>query len=49
MEHHYDPAYDRSARKDERLCLAVVELADLGEAEQGRAVEAVAGLIGHQN
>ena len=49
MEHHYDPAYDRSARKDERLCLAVVALADLGEAEQGRAVEAVAGLMGHQN
>ncbi len=44
MEHHYDPAYDRSARKDERTSLAVVELADLGEAEQERAVGVVAGL-----
>lgn len=27
MEHHYDPAYDRSARKDERPLRGVVELA----------------------
>ena len=46
MEHHYDPAYQRSARKDERTCLAVVELADLGEAEQERAVGVVAGMVG---
>ncbi len=45
MEHHYDPAYDRSARKDERACLAVVELADLSEAEQERAVGVVTEIL----
>ncbi|MES2724320.1 MAG: tRNA 2-selenouridine(34) synthase MnmH, partial [Pseudomonadota bacterium] len=29
MEQHYDPAYDRSARKDERPRLGMVELSDL--------------------
>ncbi|MDP2009834.1 MAG: tRNA 2-selenouridine(34) synthase MnmH [Phenylobacterium sp.] len=37
MEHHYDPAYDRSARKDERPRLGIVELADLGAANQEAA------------
>lgn len=37
MEHHYDPAYDRSARKDERPRLGVVELANLTAADQEAA------------
>ena len=45
MEHHYDPAYDRSARKDERACLAVVELVDLSEAEQERSVGVVTEIL----
>jgi tRNA 2-selenouridine synthase len=42
---HYDPAYTRSSRKDGRASLGVVEMADLGEAEQARAAEAVAGMV----
>ncbi|HYE43865.1 MAG TPA: tRNA 2-selenouridine(34) synthase MnmH [Caulobacteraceae bacterium] len=45
MEHHYDPAYARSARKDERRLLGVVEMATLDESGQARAAEAVAELM----
>ncbi|CAN5701827.1 tRNA 2-selenouridine(34) synthase MnmH [soil metagenome] len=38
MEHHYDPAYDRSARKDERPRLGVIELPSLDAAGQDAAV-----------
>ncbi len=37
MEHHYDPAYDRSARKDERPRLGVIELPSLDAAGQDAA------------
>jgi tRNA 2-selenouridine synthase len=46
METHYDPAYTRSSRKDGRASLGVVEMAGLGEADQARAAEAVAELVG---
>jgi tRNA 2-selenouridine synthase len=44
MEHHYDPAYDRSSRKDGRPRLGVVTLEDLEPASQDRAADAVARL-----
>jgi tRNA 2-selenouridine synthase len=46
IETHYDPAYTRSSRKDERVSLGVVEMAGLGEAEQARAARAVADMVG---
>lgn len=45
MEHHYDPAYDRSSRKDVRARLARVDLTDLAAAEQDRAADAIAGVV----
>ena len=41
MEHHYDPAYDRSARKDERPRLGVVDLADLDAVHQEAATSEI--------
>jgi tRNA 2-selenouridine synthase len=46
IETHYDPAYTRSSRRDERASLGVVEMAGLGEAEQERAAVAVARMVG---
>jgi len=46
IETHYDPAYTRSSRKDERVRLGVVEMAVLGEADQARAARAVADMVG---
>jgi tRNA 2-selenouridine synthase len=46
MEMHYDPAYTRSSRKDERASLGLVEMAGLGEAEQVRVAEVVADMVG---
>ena len=46
MEHHYDPAYARADRKDERRCLGTVELPDLGEGALAAAAERVAALGG---
>jgi tRNA 2-selenouridine synthase len=45
MAHHYDPAYDRSARKDARPTLATVMLAGLDEADQQKAADEIARLI----
>jgi tRNA 2-selenouridine synthase len=45
MEQHYDPAYDRSSRKDERPRLGVVELPDLEPGSQDRAADEVSRLI----
>ena len=42
---HYDPAYDRAARKDERPRLAAVNMAGLAEADQEAAADAVTALI----
>ncbi len=33
MEHHYDPAYERSSRKDERPHLGLVELTDMSQGD----------------
>ena len=41
MELHYDPAYRRSSRKDERPSLGVVELPSLTDADLDAAAEAV--------
>ncbi len=46
MEHHYDPAYDRSARKDERPLVGVVDLEGMTAAGLESAAGAVAGLVG---
>jgi len=43
---HYDPAYRRSSRKDTRVLLGVLELADLGPAGLEGAAEGVMGLLG---
>jgi tRNA 2-selenouridine synthase len=45
MEAHYDPAYDRSRRAEDRAPLGVVTMNDLGPASQQTAAEEVAGLI----
>ncbi|MGC4107199.1 MAG: hypothetical protein QM753_12815 [Thermomicrobiales bacterium] len=45
MKHHYDPAYDRSSRKDGRARLARIELADLGQAAQEEAAATIARLV----
>ncbi len=42
METHYDPAYDRSSRKDGRTPLGTVELPGLDPADQEAAADAVA-------
>ncbi|HEY7852495.1 MAG TPA: tRNA 2-selenouridine(34) synthase MnmH [Caulobacteraceae bacterium] len=48
MEIHYDPAYERSRRQDQRPALGVLTLASLGPDDQdaaaGRIAEVVAGL-----
>jgi tRNA 2-selenouridine synthase len=41
IELHYDPAYARSAKKDGRRKLGVVEVADLGAADLARAADQV--------
>jgi tRNA 2-selenouridine synthase len=46
IEAHYDPAYDRAARKDPRPRLGVVELAGLDPAAQEAAADSVADLVG---
>jgi tRNA 2-selenouridine synthase len=45
MEVHYDPAYDRAARKDPRPRLGVVELPDLTPADLDSAADKVAALV----
>lgn len=46
MEHHYDPAYDRSSRKDLRVRLGVVELEGLDAANQDAAAQEIRRLAG---
>jgi tRNA 2-selenouridine synthase len=45
IERHYDPAYDRAARKDQRPRLGVVELAALEPTDLDAAADRVATLI----
>jgi len=42
MEHHYDPAYDRSSRKDDRTHLGMVEVGDLDTDSQESAADEIA-------
>jgi tRNA 2-selenouridine synthase len=46
MATHYDPAYDRAARKDQRPRLGIVELAGLGQADLDAAAERIVRLVG---
>jgi len=46
MENHYDPAYDRSARKQPARRLGVVELAGLAGEAQEAGADAIAAIIG---
>ncbi|HQN50649.1 MAG TPA: tRNA 2-selenouridine(34) synthase MnmH [Phenylobacterium sp.] len=46
MELHYDPAYDRSSRKDERPRLGALALPDLSPASQDAAVLEIRRLAG---
>ena len=45
MVAHYDPAYHRSSRKDQRTRLGMLELADLGPAGLATAAGGVAALL----
>ncbi len=45
MATHYDPAYDRSSRKDTRRMIGAVEVEALDTAGQERAAQAIARLI----
>ncbi len=45
IELHYDPAYDRSSRKDGRRRLGTIEVETLGPSGQAAAAEAVLGLV----
>ncbi|HEY1415363.1 MAG TPA: tRNA 2-selenouridine(34) synthase MnmH, partial [Caulobacteraceae bacterium] len=44
-ELHYDPAYERARRRDERPSLAEVEMDDLTADRQDEAARRIAGLI----
>ncbi len=46
IELHYDPAYARSAKKDGRPRLRVIEMQTLDEARQAAAADEIAGLLG---
>ena len=45
VETHYDPSYDRAARKDDRPRLAELALADLDEPAQEAAADEIARLV----
>jgi tRNA 2-selenouridine synthase len=45
IEHHYDPAYERSRRKDTRPCLQVVAARDLEPADLDAAAARIAGIV----
>ena len=45
IELHYDPAYQRSSRRDERRILGAIEVDRLDEAGQAGAANAVADLV----
>jgi tRNA 2-selenouridine synthase len=45
MEFHYDPAYERSRRRDARPLMGSVAMTSLDEAEQARAAAAIAALV----
>ncbi len=45
IETHYDPSYDRAARKDQRPRLGEIVLAELGPAAQEAAADQIARLV----
>jgi tRNA 2-selenouridine synthase len=45
VEMHYDPAYERSSRRDERPRLGTISMEDLGAADLERAAGQIAGLV----
>jgi tRNA 2-selenouridine synthase len=45
IEHHYDPAYERSRRKDIRPCLEVFCLDDLAPSSLDRAAARIADIV----
>jgi tRNA 2-selenouridine synthase len=49
IEHHYDPAYERSRRKETRPCVGVVSLGDLETASLDAAAERIAAVIEHRS
>jgi tRNA 2-selenouridine synthase len=49
MEGHYDPAYDRSARKDQRPVLDEVRIGSLAPAGQEAAADAIAALVADES
>ncbi len=46
MEHHYDPAYERSRRKETRPCVETVVLDNLDDPSLDRAASRIAALAG---
>ena len=46
IEAHYDPAYDRSSRLDERPAVATVEMLGLSDNDQEQAADRIAQLTG---
>jgi tRNA 2-selenouridine synthase len=47
MQNHYDPAYDRAAKKQPTRRLGVVELAGLTVEAQEAGAEAIAAIVQH--
>jgi hypothetical protein len=45
IEQHYDPAYERSSRKDERVLLGAVDVPRLDEAGRQAAADEVAAIV----
>jgi tRNA 2-selenouridine synthase len=45
IEHHYDPAYERSRRKETRPCVGVVSLGDLEGASLDAAAARIAAIV----
>ncbi|HLZ82676.1 MAG TPA: tRNA 2-selenouridine(34) synthase MnmH [Caulobacteraceae bacterium] len=49
MEHHYDPAYERSQRKETRPCVELVSLNDLETASLDAAAARISDFVEHWN
>jgi len=45
VEIHYDPAYERSSRRDERAGLGIIAMDSLDAAEQESAAERIEGIV----
>jgi tRNA 2-selenouridine synthase len=49
MEGHYDPAYDRSSRKDQRPVMAEVRIEELSPSGQEAAADAIAAFVADES